>query len=111
MKHIFIINPISGTKKFNQYMDYIEETMKDRKLEYEIILTQYEKHASTLASKYDENDDVTLYVFGGDGTVHEVINGIKPNIPLAIIPVGTGNDFYRYFQTDLIRYILFHRAY
>ena len=101
MKHIFIINPISGTKKFNQYMDYIEETMKERKLEYEIILTQYEKHASTLASKYNENDNVILYVFGGDGTVHEIINGIKPNVPLAIIPVGTGNDFYRYFQTDI----------
>lgn len=40
-------------------------------------------------------------MFGGDGTVHEVINGIKPNIPLAIIPVGTGNDFYRYFKTDI----------
>jgi len=100
MKHIFIINPISGTKKFNQYMNYIEETMNERKLEYEIILTQYVNHASKIASMYKKEDNVILYVFGGDGTVHEVINGIHPNVPMAIIPVGTGNDFYRYFQSD-----------
>ena len=33
-------------------------------------------------------------VFGGDGTVHEVINGLMPNpCPTFILPSGTGNDY------------------
>ena len=101
MKHIFIINPISGSRKFNLYMDYIEEIAAEKNIEYEVVLTQYADHASRIAGEYNEGDDVCLYVFGGDGTVHEVVNGINENVQMAIIPVGTGNDFYRYFNTDI----------
>ena len=35
--------------------------------------------------------------FGGDGTVHEVVNGIagREGVELAVIPRGTGRDFAR----------------
>jgi diacylglycerol kinase (ATP) len=40
-----------------------------------------------------------LLVVGGDGTIHEVANGLfkreGPRPPIGIIPVGTGNDFFR----------------
>ncbi|MFQ5511469.1 MAG: diacylglycerol/lipid kinase family protein [Candidatus Krumholzibacteriia bacterium] len=33
-------------------------------------------------------------IIGGDGTVHEVVNGLMPSpVPIAILPAGTGNDF------------------
>lgn len=33
-------------------------------------------------------------IIGGDGTVHEVVNGLMPSpVPVAILPAGTGNDF------------------
>ncbi len=34
-----------------------------------------------------------ICVVGGDGTVHEVVNGIMPRrIPIAVLPTGSGND-------------------
>jgi len=44
-----------------------------------------------------------ILVVGGDGTIHEVANGILesggPKPALAVVPVGTGNDFYRIIGT------------
>ena len=36
-------------------------------------------------------------VFGGDGTVHEIVNGIagREGVELAVVPRGTGRDFVR----------------
>ena len=34
---------------------------------------------------------------GGDGTFLETVNSINPDIPVGLIPCGSGNDFYRYF--------------
>ncbi len=41
-----------------------------------------------------------LVVMGGDGTLHEAVNGLRdagfpPSVTLAVFPVGTGNDFHR----------------
>ena len=46
------------------------------------------------------NEPVHLYVCGGDGTLHEVINGCaeKENVTISVIPIGTGNDFVKYFE-------------
>ena len=39
-------------------------------------------------------DADVLGVIGGDGTVHEVVNGLMPTpIPIVIFPTGTGNDY------------------
>lgn len=50
------------------------------------------RYAEEISSKPDCN---TIVVMGGDGTLHEVLNGIKnfDNCYLGLIPVGTGNDF------------------
>jgi YegS/Rv2252/BmrU family lipid kinase len=54
--------------------------------------------AETLAAELASEVDVLL-VFGGDGTVHEVANGLPvpgPGGPLvALLPAGTGNDLAR----------------
>ena len=43
------------------------------------------------------DDEITLVALGGDGTVHEVINGIKDftKVRFGVIPTGSGNDFAR----------------
>jgi diacylglycerol kinase (ATP) len=43
------------------------------------------------------HEDITVVACGGDGTVHLALNAL-PNldIPLAVIPMGTGNDFARH---------------
>lgn len=60
--------------------------------------TQHPRHATELARSAAEAAVDVIVVLGGDGTVHEVVNGIltaetahRPT--LAIVPVGSGNDF------------------
>lgn len=58
----------------------------------------YPTHATTLAQKAAEAGYSLVIAAGGDGTVHEVINGLM-KVPsearprLGIVPLGSGNDF------------------
>lgn len=64
--------------------------------EYKIYFTKYHKHAQEIAAKITESGEFAqLIAMGGDGTLHEVLNGIKDmdNCTLGLIPSGTGNDF------------------
>jgi diacylglycerol kinase (ATP) len=60
--------------------------------------TVYPTHASELARQAGEQGYEMVIAIGGDGTVHEVINGLM-QVPkrarpiLGIVPVGSGNDF------------------
>ena len=60
--------------------------------------TVYPGHAITLAKQAGDQGYDMVIAMGGDGTVHEVVNGLM-NIPeekrpiLGIVPVGSGNDF------------------
>lgn len=60
--------------------------------------TVYPGHASEIAEKVGSQGYKTVVAMGGDGTIHEVINGLMA-IPatkrpkLGIVPLGSGNDF------------------
>ncbi len=60
--------------------------------------TEYPSHAAQIAEQAaDEGFDLVAAI-GGDGTVHEVVNGLMKVPPerrpsMAIVPVGSGNDF------------------
>jgi diacylglycerol kinase (ATP) len=60
--------------------------------------TEHPTHAMDLAARAGLEGYERVVAMGGDGTVHEVINGLmrvaEPHRPkLGIIPIGTGNDF------------------
>ena len=44
-------------------------------------------------------EEVHLFVCGGDGTLHEVVNGMAgaKHVYLSVLPTGTGNDFIKSF--------------
>lgn len=95
MKHVFIVNPVSGKGKGNGFIPAIEEYFKQSEEKYEIRLTEKPQHATEIAKEYTENDDVILYAVGGDGTMKEVIDGLNDNVRFCVLPGGTGNDFYK----------------
>lgn len=60
--------------------------------------TVYPTHATELACEAGEQGYEQVIAMGGDGTMHEVVNGLMqipaPKRPrLGIVPVGSGNDF------------------
>ena len=64
--------------------------------EYEVLLTQKKGDAKLHAERITSSDaESTIIAMGGDGTLHDILNGIKnfDKCSLGLIPFGTGNDF------------------
>lgn len=97
MKHVFVINKISGKGSAFKAIPLIEKVCNEKKLDYMIEVTQYANHTKEIIEKYNNEKDITIYSVGGDGTFLETVNSINPDIPVGLIPCGSGNDFYRYF--------------
>jgi diacylglycerol kinase (ATP) len=60
--------------------------------------TVYPTHATELARQAAEDGYDLVVAMGGDGTVHEVVNGLMQVPPerrpqLGVVPIGSGNDF------------------
>jgi YegS/Rv2252/BmrU family lipid kinase len=78
-----------------QYLDRLN-------IKYDEVESEYHTHTISIVKKELANYDGIISC-GGDGTVHEVINGILPHSDklLAILPTGTGNDIANTFQLHL----------
>jgi len=105
MKHYFVVNPLAGKgNKVEELSASIKKNCEERNADYEIYLTKSvgdaEKFIRNTCRKYENSDVVCrFYACGGDGTVNECLNGIVEfsQHELAVIPIGTGNDFVRNF--------------
>jgi YegS/Rv2252/BmrU family lipid kinase len=92
-----IFNPVSDRGRSGQKASDLRAVAE----EYggaDWVGTEYPAHAMDLAAKAGLEGYDTVVALGGDGTVHEVINGLmrvaEPHRPqLGIIPIGSGNDF------------------
>lgn len=96
MKHIFIVNPTSGNGDYKRVVTWLNDNLDHST--YEVHYTEYEGHATEIAQRYKEG--VYLYSVGGDGTAFEVLNGLNLEVPLSLIPAGTGNDFFKMFKFE-----------
>lgn len=93
-KALLIINPTSGGEKALDYKEKLENKAKEYFEYVETKITEKAKDATAFAEEASKDNYEAVIVFGGDGTVNEVISGIaeKDYIPkLGIIPGGTGN--------------------
>jgi YegS/Rv2252/BmrU family lipid kinase len=100
-----IINPNAGRRKGEKDWHEISALLTAAGLEYTCVFTNAPNHAVKLSRKYIEAGFRKIIVVGGDGTLNEVINGIftqrkyaPDEITIAMIPVGTGNDWGRSFN-------------
>lgn len=100
MKHIFIINPSAGQGKAVKLIPKIEEALKDTELIYSIYTTTAGGDTEHFVKESCEKEEaVRFYVCGGDGSLHEAVNGARgfANAEIGLLPMGTGNDFVRNF--------------
>ena len=73
MKHVFIVNPISGRGKALKVSLGIKKICEEEKLDYEIHYTNGPKDATRIAKKVKGSKNI-IYSVGGDGTLNEVLN-------------------------------------
>lgn len=98
MEYTFIVNPKSKSGRGGLIWNQIEPELKKRRIPYQVRFTEYEKEATKITSDLTQDEEEhTIVVLGGDGTMDEVINGIWDcsKITLGYIPTGSGNDFTR----------------
>ena len=96
MKKLFIVNSRAESKALARfktaYFDYSAGNESDTR----VVYTEFAGHAGEVASKAASEEDLLVIACGGDGTIHEVANALAESAtPLAVIPLGTGNDFTR----------------
>lgn len=96
-KIVFIVNPIAGGGRTKKLLPMIDQKMKEKGIDYKIILTTGPKDATNIAIKCLEEGYDKIVAVGGDGTVNELALGILNygKGTLGILPSGTGNDLAR----------------
>jgi YegS/Rv2252/BmrU family lipid kinase len=100
-----VVNPRGGTQRGRSVLDLVEPVFRSAGAELEIHVTQHCGHATEIAQRLDLSSCDGLCVIGGDGTVHEVVNGLMQQdgpvrVPLGIIPAGTGNTLHQHVELE-----------
>ncbi len=96
MKKVLLIYcPFSGEKMILGHLDYIISKHQDKG--YAIVPFRYTNDYE-IADAFKMLDDQFEYIIvaGGDGTINRVVNEMKKNgvnLPIALLPAGTANDF------------------
>lgn len=100
-----IVNPHAGRRRVGEEIPELERTLRARGLPYRLLRTQGRGDATRFAREALEGGTRFVVAVGGDGTVHEVVNGMlddegKPRVHdavLGVVSAGSGCDFVRTF--------------
>ena len=100
MKHLIILNGKAGEGSAAEKNEQIQSAFAN--LDAEFHFTAAPREATKFVDEYlkaHAKEQVRVYACGGDGTINEVANGLvgHDNGELAIYPIGTGNDFIKYY--------------
>jgi YegS/Rv2252/BmrU family lipid kinase len=94
-----ILNPAAGRGYGARVEPQLRRLLNAAGLDFELVYTERRWHAAELAERAVSDGFETVVAAGGDGTTHEVVNGLMAASPegvagtLGVIPVGSGSDF------------------
>lgn len=95
----FIVNEHGGSGQAVGVWNKVQKILDERGVKYQKFVPETKGYAAVLAEQISEkeDDDIRLIVVGGDGTINEVLNGIRSfeRLKFMVIPTGSGNDFSR----------------
>ena len=102
-----IVNPQAGRGAVAKTMPQLLAEVRARGLEYRTVETTARGHAGEAARQILDAGGQYIVAVGGDGTVHEVVNGmfdgttpVNPEAVLGVAACGSGCDFVRTFGLD-----------
>ena len=89
-----IANKLSGKGNGEKCLNAVTKYLDEHEIAYNVHLTERTGHGKQLAEELSAAGSPVIVALGGDGTFHEVLNGIDFNRSrLGFIPAGRGNDF------------------
>lgn len=89
-----IINPVSGNGRAVKVWNRLKQRLDSLDFPYHAYETTFPGEASELTLRCIREHAEVILSIGGDGTAFEIAqNLLGTDIPLGIIPAGTGNDF------------------
>lgn len=96
-----IVNPVGSGGRVGRIWPELQQVLRDSGLEFSVELTERPWHAAEIARRAVDQGFRHFVAVGGDGTVHEVLNGlvvdgvVDPEVSLSIVTGGTGCDLVR----------------
>jgi diacylglycerol kinase (ATP) len=101
-----VINPVSGQGQGTTVGTYVAGYLNQHKIDFTIVTGNssiaLSEHLQTFLEKNPNSEGVIAV--GGDGLLHIILQLVVPSqVPFALIPAGTGNDFVRTLGWDLNR--------
>lgn len=98
-----VINPVSGNSDPEEIRKQLSALCEEKGWDHEVYETTGEENLAEMIRQKVQTEDYNLIVAaGGDGTISEVANAlVHTDVPLAIVPVGTGNGLARALEIPL----------
>jgi YegS/Rv2252/BmrU family lipid kinase len=94
-----ILNPVAGRGRGARVEPELRRYLEAEGFGFDLVRTARRGHASELAEQAVRDGFELVVAAGGDGTAHEVVNGLMTTSggreagTLGIIPIGSGSDF------------------
>ena len=97
-KLYFLLNPFAGNGNAYNVFKLVKSILDKEQIEIESYLSQSKGDIERFITNEDLSEFDGICVIGGDGTIHEAIEGLMQSekskyLPLGIIPAGSGNAF------------------
>ena len=100
-----IANPTAGNCNFSSVWKQIQQSLKTHSIEFSFAFTKHSKHEIELVQNAIQQGFRNIISVGGDGTLHNVVNGImtqryvkSSEVTVGVIPIGTGNDWIKTYN-------------
>jgi YegS/Rv2252/BmrU family lipid kinase len=98
------VNPRAGRGAVERGWPEVRRVLDDGRVDYDVTVTDRPGHGTQAARAAVENGCTFVVAVGGDGTVHEVVNGLmgeegprNPATVLGVVAAGSGCDFVKTF--------------
>ena len=105
LKWLVIINPTSGNGQAKRKWPKVKAVLQKEGFDFNFHFTEYPKHSYELIQESVSQGVRHFISVGGDGTLHNMVNGIMSqticpsyDIKVGVIPIGTGNDWVKTYH-------------